>query len=153
MAVAFAVLGSCAITAPAREGWQGRPLVCAPQELSPDELKVCRTWLSGVRIPDNRRVACCGEADAYVADAFRTRADGKFVAIITRDYSGVDDGEGGTTTTIPKGTEIVIPDEKINSAADDGGNPTGHGIVFMGSGGQVYCYFGPTLAFNTYPAE
>ena len=35
---------------------------------------------------------------------------------------------------IPNGTRITIPDAKIKW---DKGNPTGHGIVFIGSQGQI----------------
>lgn len=138
----------------ARDGWQGRPLVCDPAELGAD-MQACRSWIEDARKPDgpaerNRRGRCCGESDAYIADSFRTREDGKFVAIITKDYPAynVDDGEGGTAAldAVPKGTEIEIPDDKINSAQEDGGNPTGHGIIFMSASRYVYCYFGPTLA-------
>jgi hypothetical protein len=45
-----------------------------------------------------------------------------YVAVIT-------DGKG----EIPNGTKIPVPNNK------DEGNPTGHGIIFIGVQGQVYC--------------
>jgi hypothetical protein len=39
------------------------------------------------------------------------------------------------------GTSIPVPNEKIKF---DAGNPTGHGINFIGSEGQVYCYVTPS---------
>jgi hypothetical protein len=52
-----------------------------------------------------------------------------YVAIIT-------DGKG----VIPNGTKIPVPNHKLKW---DKGNPTGHGIIFMGLRGQVYCYVVP----------
>ncbi len=135
----------------AREGWQGRPLVCDPAQMdSTQELDSCRAWIMAVKQP-NSRSTCCGEGDAYIADGVEVDADGNTVAIITQDYpSGTfDDGEGDTysTKSVPLGTKVIIPESKINHAWDDGGNPSGHGIVFMTPDLKiVLCYFGPTLA-------
>lgn len=141
----------------AREGWEGRPKVCFldpkdPNSLgSPKEVEDCKAWISEVKVPGGGG-RCCGEGDSYIADGFK-RTEKGFVAIITREYphEDVDDGEGGTVRVpgAPIGTEIVIPNDKINEAYKDG-NPTGHGIIFMGyqgdTGWTVYCYFGPTLS-------
>lgn len=78
--------------------------------------------------PDNPRMSCCGEADAFEADSFEVRGD-EYVAIIT-------DGRG----VIPNGTRISVPNQKLKW---DEGNPTGHGIIFIGSNGQVFCYVTP----------
>ena len=87
-----------------------------------------RRWFQGLRQPDNPRVSCCGEADAYEADIFEVDG-GRYVAIIT-------DGKG----EIPNGTKIPVPNHKMKW---DEGNPTGHGIIFIGIQGQVYCYVAP----------
>lgn len=142
--------------ASAGPGWESRPKVCNSEEL-PDaaELKACKEWIEGVLIP-SKKSKCCGEADAFITDAFE-RTDKGFVAVITRDYPSydADDGEGGTVKVpaVPKGTRIPIPNEKINEEEFRRGNPTGHGIVFMGPGSDddgdgwtVYCYFSPTLS-------
>lgn len=89
---------------------------------------VVRKWFQNLMQPDNPYMSCCGEADAFEADMFETSGD-HYVAVIT-------DGKG----VIPPGTRISIPNEKIKW---DKGNPTGHGIIFLGSGGQVYCYAPP----------
>jgi hypothetical protein len=73
-------------------------------------------------------VSCCGEADAYEADIFEVEGR-HYVAVIT-------DGKG----EIPNGTKIPVPNYKIKW---DEGNPTGHGIIFIGVQGQVYCYVVP----------
>lgn len=102
--------------------------------------------------PDNPTVSCCGQADAYWADSFEMQCEGEgeakkclYVAIIT-DPRDID---GRPTREI--GTKVVIPNHKIKSFRDAGakGNPTGHGIVFLGAGWNpgttdgrdyVYCY-------------
>lgn len=89
-------------------------------------------WFSGLTQPDNPYMSCCGEADAFESDIFDQSASGEFVAIITN-------GKG----VIPNGTRITIPNEKIKW---DKGNPTGHGWVFIGNQGQVYCYITPAGA-------
>lgn len=140
-----------------REGWQERPLICDPKKY-PDDLKgwsECKEWIENVGRPDEEG-SCCGEGDAFQADAFEEK-DGEFIAIITQDYPGgsFDDGEGGSYSTkpLPKGTRIAIPKHKVNRAYTEDGrpikhgrNPTGHGIVFLRNNGEVLCYFGPTLA-------
>lgn len=151
--------------APAREGYadNGRPLVCDPADLGKDtpELKRCRDWISGVLQP--RSVSkCCGEGDAYIADAFKTNTKGEYVAVISRDYPAwtYTDNEGNSEeiAAIEIGAEIVIPDVRLNRSftgtdnnpigerAAEGSNPTGHGIVFMNQNRMVYCYFAPLLA-------
>ncbi len=124
-----------------RDGWQGRALVCDPSVISDGaRLALCQQWISTVKQPDTR-VSCCGDGDAYIADDFETR-DGKFYAIITGEYAAnADAGQ-----PIRKGTKILIPTNKLNRAREDGGNPSGHGVVFLSAGGDVLCYFGPTLS-------
>jgi hypothetical protein len=78
--------------------------------------------------PDNPYMSCCGEADAFEADTFEVDGD-HYVAIITN-------GKG----IIPAGSRIAVPNQKMKW---DRGNPTGHGIIFIGSQGQVYCYVTP----------
>ncbi len=87
-----------------------------------------RQWFQKLMQPDNPAVSCCGEADAFEADMFEARGD-EYVAIITN-------GKG----VIPEGTRIPVPTNKMKW---DEGNPTGHGIIFIGNGGQVYCYVTP----------
>jgi hypothetical protein len=87
-----------------------------------------RQWFQQLMQPDNPYMSCCGEADAFEADNFEQSND-QYVAIITN-------GKG----VIAEGTRIPVPNNKIKW---DGGNPTGHGIIFIGGGGQVYCYATP----------
>jgi hypothetical protein len=87
-----------------------------------------RRWFQELTQPDNPKAPCCGEADAYEADLFEVDED-RYVAIIT-------DGKG----VIPNGTKITVPNHKLKW---DEGNPTGHGIIFIGLQGQVYCYVVP----------
>src|SRR5258708_3014915 len=79
-----------------------------------------RQWFQGLMQPDNPYVSCCGEADAFEADTFEVIGD-QYVAVITN-------GKG----VIPDGTRIPVPNQKLKW---DRGNPTGHGVIFIGSGG------------------
>lgn len=128
-------------SAAARESYaeNGRPRVCS-DELDSDEQRACQRWINNVRRPDNPNKSCCGDADAYIADSFVER-DGKYYAIITRDYPATPEEVG-----VAAGTEIEIPDDKLNRAFADGGNPSGHGVVFMSPDRTVLCYFGPSLS-------
>ena len=87
-----------------------------------------REWFQKLMQPDNPHMSCCGEADAFEADSFEVSGD-EYVAIITN-------GKG----VIPEGTRITVPNQKLKW---DEGNPTGHGIIFIGSNGQVFCYVTP----------
>jgi hypothetical protein len=78
--------------------------------------------------PDNPSMSCCGEADAFEADGFEVEGE-HYVAIIT-------DGQ----STIANGTRVQVPNQKMKW---DKGNPTGHGIIFMGPTRQIYCYVAP----------
>lgn len=92
-----------------------------------------REWFQSLMQPDNPAVSCCGEADAYEADTFEVEGD-HYIAIIT-------DGKG----VIPSGTRVPVPNNKMKWDAKPP-NPTGHGIIFIGSSGQVYCYVTPSGA-------
>jgi hypothetical protein len=87
-----------------------------------------RQWFQQLMQPDDPRKSCCGEADAYEADIFEVDGD-HYIAIIT-------DGKGD----IPNGTRIPVPNQKLKW---DEGNPTGHGIIFIGPEKQIYCYVTP----------
>jgi hypothetical protein len=87
-----------------------------------------REWFQSLMQPDNPYMSCCGEADAFEADTFEVAGD-HYIAVIT-------DGKG----VIPAGTRISVPNQKMKW---DRGNPTGHGIIFIGNQGQVYCYVAP----------
>lgn len=92
-----------------------------------------RAWFEGLMQPDDPYRSCCGEADAFEADTFEVQGD-HYIAIIT-------DGKG----MIPNGTRLSVPNSKMKW---DAGNPTGHGIIFVAPGPQifqrtVYCYVAP----------
>jgi hypothetical protein len=87
-----------------------------------------RQWFQSLMQPDRPEMSCCGEADAFEADTFETDGD-HYVAIITN-------GRG----LLPEGIRIPVPNAKMKW---DAGNPTGHGIIFIGRNKQVYCYVAP----------
>jgi hypothetical protein len=92
-----------------------------------------RQWFKNLMQPDNPHVSCCGEADAYWADSFEVEGD-RYVAIIT------DDRDMPGRPPIAAGTKLVVPNYKMKW---DEGNPTGHGVIFVGTHGQIYCYIAP----------
>jgi hypothetical protein len=42
-----------------------------------------KRWYQDLKQSDNPALSCCGEADAYWADAFEATSDGDYIAIIT----------------------------------------------------------------------
>jgi hypothetical protein len=40
----------------------------------------------------------------------------------------------------PNGTRIEVPNQKMKW---DNGNPTGHGIILLGTNRELYCYVTP----------
>src|SRR4051794_8687565 len=100
-----------------------------------DQPPQVRQWFQKLMQPDDRLKSCCGEADAYEADNFEAEGD-HYVAVIT---NGAGDDYG--KRAIPNGTKIPVPNHKMKW---DEGNPTGHGILFLGvSTNEVYCYIVP----------
>jgi hypothetical protein len=87
-------------------------------------------WYAGLMQPDNPTASCCGKADGYWCDDYYAK-DGKAFCKIT------DDRIVKGRPPIPVGTEIEIPPWKLKF---DRGNPTGHSIVFLSSGGAVFCF-------------
>jgi hypothetical protein len=89
--------------------------------------------------PDAPHASCCGEADAYFADEVHVR-NGKTYAVITDDRPDIP----RMRPHVEIGTEVEIPDNKLKW---DRSNPTGHGVVFLGSGlginRYVFCYVQP----------
>jgi hypothetical protein len=92
-----------------------------------------RKWFQELMQPDNPGFSCCGEADSYEADLYEQDGD-NYVAIIT--------GQGPAVNKlhIPEGTRLRVPIAKIKW---DNGNPTGHGIIFVGRDYTIFCYVPP----------
>lgn len=104
---------------------------------TPDE----NDWYATLMQPDNPHTSCCGAADAYYADDTAEGPGGQTIAIITDtrpDQRTLPNGNKIYRDHIPVGTRIPIPPEKIRKHPVF--NPTGHTIVFVGTGGWVYCY-------------
>ncbi|MGA7386652.1 MAG: hypothetical protein WBW99_01825 [Pseudolabrys sp.] len=120
-----AVLALSICTAPARDlgQWDGV-----------DPLH--RQWFNGLKQPDRPNMSCCGEADDYWADSYEVKED-QYVAIITDTR---DDKPLGRAQHIEAGTRVAVPNSKVKWGS---GNPTGHGIIFIGVGGDVFCYLPP----------
>jgi len=88
-------------------------------------------WFSTLTQPDNPKLLCCGEADAYFCEAF-VRKEKSFCRI-TDDRDDVPLNR----MHVPPGTEIEIPNWKIKH---DRGNPTGRDIVFLTPAAIVICF-------------
>jgi hypothetical protein len=97
-----------------------------------------RDWFATLMQPDNPTVSCCGEADAYWADSYEVEGD-QYVAIITDNRGEIYDEKVGRATR-EVGTKVPVPNRKLKW---DDGNPTGHGVVFLSTGGSVICYVPP----------
>lgn len=123
--IAAVILGAV-IAAHARgDGWEDTP-------------PAVRQWFQSLMQPDAPTISCCGEADAYYADEFEVEGD-HYVAIVTDTRPDVF-RNGTTRPHIEPGTRVRIPNGKMKW---DAGNPTGHGIVFIGNRDQLYCYVAP----------
>jgi hypothetical protein len=95
-----------------------------------------KKWYQDLKQPDNPQASCCGETDAYWADAFETTSNGEYIAIITDPRD--DTPLGRTHRDI--GTRIVVPKNKIKW---NEGNPVGHGLIFLSHVDIVFCYLPP----------
>lgn len=92
-------------------------------------------WFRELKQPDDPSRSCCGESDAYWADDYEVNGD-HYIAIIT----DTRDDKPLRRIHVENGTRILVPKNKIQW---DRGNPTGHGIIFIGPDEDVYCYLPP----------
>lgn len=107
-------------------------------------------WYRRLRQPDRPEISCCGDADAYYADAQAPCAavdppDCALVAIITDerpDEISYRTGNGEERRVrrphVDRGTRVPIPRAKLRHPAIV--NPTEHTVVFLSTYGVVYCY-------------
>lgn len=106
--------------AQARDGWQDHPVCDAALLGSGQLVERCHGWVRRVTQHDNG-VSCCADADAFVVER-DVRENGNFYVVI-------------------QGKQYLVPPEKMNIPATDGGpNPTGQEIGFI-SGGNIVCYW------------
>jgi len=91
-------------------------------------------WYMSLMRPDNPSMSCCGLADAYWADEVKVVNGEAYVKI-----QDERDDEMLGRPHIPSGTWVHVPSQKLKH---DKGNPTGHGVIFIGHGdlSNVYCY-------------
>jgi hypothetical protein len=109
-------------------------LVCAVLAHDHDRPEL-DSWYAGLMQPDNPTASCCGKADAYWCDDYYAK-NGKAYCRIT------DDRVVAGRPPVPVGTEIEIPERKLKweQGGKPIGNPTGHAVVFLSSGGSVFCF-------------
>ena len=84
-------------------------------------------WFQSLKQPDNKLMSCCGEGDGYWADKVNVTEFGEMVATITDER----DDEILKRGHVPPGTQYIVPPNKVIDARVQGGNPTGHTIVFL----------------------
>lgn len=90
-----------------------------------------RHWYQTLMMPDLPYVSCCGEADSYWADDVFVK-DGKTYALITDDRDDAALHRSHRDRTVPH----LIPDNKLERT----NNPTGHNVIFLSGGDDVYCF-------------
>lgn len=92
-------------------------------------------WYMSLKQPDNPAASCCGVADAYWCDDISVEKGKTFCKI-------TDDQDIPMRPKLPMGTKIEIPGWKLKWEQNGKpiGNPTGHSVVFLSSGGSVYCF-------------
>lgn len=92
-------------------------------------------WYASLKQPDFPNSSCCGVADAYWCDDISVDNGRTFCAI-------TDDQDVPGRPKLPMGTKIEIPNHKLKweQGGQPIGNPTGHSVVFLSSGGAVYCF-------------
>jgi len=106
-------------------------------------------WFERLQQPDNQPGSCCGKADGYPVDRYWKNVDsngtptGTWTAVIA-DGSAKLFPDGTHREYIATGTEVEVPETKINDLMDDLDNPTEHGWIFMvvhaGEVGRIYCF-------------
>jgi hypothetical protein len=88
-------------------------------------------WYSTRKQPDTG-ISCCGPSDAYFCD------EG---SVGQQVYCTInDDRDNAALKRIPvaNGTRVEIPPHKFNKDP----NPTGRAVVWLSSGGHVWCFVG-----------
>ncbi len=104
------------------------PVLAHDEDASHDD------WYMSLQRPDYPQFSCCGLADAYWCDDIHVK-DGKTYCAITDDRPNV--GVLSKRPYVRMGTIIEVPDAKLKW---DKGNPTGHAVIFLSTGRDVYCF-------------
>lgn len=98
-------------------------------------------WYKSLMRPDLgfSQSPCCGEADAYWCDDISVN-DGHVFCAITDDRDDAPRQRPHRNL----GEKFEIPPDKMKFNPNDHqknlGNPTGHAIIFLSTGGFVYCF-------------
>src|SRR5260370_16875457 len=105
-----------------------------------------KRWYQDLKQPDNPAASCCGEAEAYWADAFEATSNGEYVAIITDPRD--DKPLGRIHRDI--GTRIVVPKNKIkwNEAT-----PVCHALIFFTRFDNAFSYLPPFAISSPFPPQ
>jgi hypothetical protein len=110
-------------------------------------------WFDNLKMPDSRKVGCCGKGEAYEADTYILEPGKNHCEAIITEGSARRFPDGMYRPEIKNGTKFAFPCSKVNPPED--GNPTGHAQIFIGTnasewdlepvplgdnGGTVYCF-------------
>lgn len=112
--IAALVVILCALPALARDTGQW---ASQPEEI--------RAWFRSVMQPENPAQSCCGEADAFDVEMAGEGPDG---SMEVRILAGPDEYLIGAIISVPR--------SKLQTRY---GNPLDKFILFIGSGGRLYC--------------
>jgi hypothetical protein len=88
-------------------------------------------WYANIKQPDTG-ISCCGPSDSYHCD------EGARGSQVTCKINDDRDNAKLGRIPVPNGTVIEIPQHKINKDP----NPTGRAVVWLSSGGFVWCFVG-----------
>ena len=79
-------------------------------------------WMLSLKQPDNPVASCCGPVDQYYALSYEGAANGFTVRFINKQNQI---------------QQISVPEEKVIYGIN---NPTGKGVLFISSYGQIFCF-------------
>ena len=104
-------------------------------------------WFEKLMRPDVKQQPCCGKGDAYqVVRYWRNQPASLHTwTVVIGDGSFISYPDGSYRSAIADGTEVVVPDTKVNSPTDDLDNPTDFSWVFMAVDSRegvsmIYCF-------------
>ena len=97
-------------------------------------------WFESKMRPDYPG-SCCGKGDAYAVSAYWDNHDHTWTAVIG-DGSAKMFPDGTTRAPIADGTQIIVPETKVNQIEDDLDNPTDSSWIFGNvSGGEMFTIY------------
>jgi hypothetical protein len=102
-------------------------------------------WFERLIRPDQPPNSCCGKGDAYPVARYEHHPETHTWSVWLSDGSAIKYPDGTTRDYFDMSTEIIVPENKVNSLEDDLDNPTDTSWVFMRVStptdvGTMYCF-------------